>query len=83
MSGVVELGRFAATALWILVALRAGPKGGGLLLDDVRALDGEVGLGTLFGAIARLERLALIERVRNGGDRPAYRLVPTERGNTA
>jgi DNA-binding PadR family transcriptional regulator len=69
------MGRFAEAAMWIVVALRGGPKGGARLLDEIRALDGEIGPGTLFGAIARLERLALIERIRNGGGRPAYRLL--------
>ncbi len=59
-----RLGRFGETAMWILVALRDGPSGIVRLLDDVRALDGRVGPGTLYGAVARLERLALIETTR-------------------
>jgi DNA-binding PadR family transcriptional regulator len=66
--------------MWILVALRDGPRSVVRLLDDVRALDGRVGPGTLFGAIARLERLALIEPTTDGGGRRAYRL--TEQGGT-
>lgn len=77
------MGRFAEPAMWILVALRGGPKGGHRLLDEIRALDGEVGPGTLFGAIARLEHLALIELTRNGGGRPAYRLAVAEGGTAA
>jgi DNA-binding PadR family transcriptional regulator len=65
--------------MWILVALREGPRNVVRLLDDVRALDGRVGPGTLYGAVARLERLALIEPITNGGGRRAYRL--TERGS--
>jgi DNA-binding PadR family transcriptional regulator len=61
--------------MWILVALRDGPRTIVRLLDDVRALDGRVGPGTLFGALARLERLALIESTTDGGSRPAYRLI--------
>jgi DNA-binding PadR family transcriptional regulator len=72
-----RLGRFGETALWILVALRDGPRNGTRLLDDVRELDGRVGPGTLYGAVARLERLALIEAT-DGGGRRAYRL--TEQG---
>jgi DNA-binding PadR family transcriptional regulator len=67
--------------MWILVALREGPRNVARLLDDVRALDGRVGPGTLYGAVARLERLALIEPTTNGGGRPAYRL--TQRGPIA
>jgi DNA-binding PadR family transcriptional regulator len=64
--------------MWILVALRDGPRNIVRLLDDVRALDGRVGPGTLYGAVARLERLALIETTTNGNDQRAYRL--TEHG---
>jgi hypothetical protein len=60
--------------MWILVALRAGPKTAVRLLDDVRSMDGQIGPGTLFGTVARLERLALIEPVVNGEGRRAYRL---------
>ena len=50
--------------MWILVALREEPRNVVRLLDDVRALDGRVGPGTFYGAVARLERLALIEPTR-------------------
>ena len=76
-----RLGRFGETAMWILVALRTGPSSIVRLLDDVRALDGRVGPGTLYGAVARLERLALIETTTNGNGRRAYRL--TEHGAAA
>ena len=61
--------------MWILVALRAGPRSVTRLLDDVRAVDGRLGQGTLYGAVARLERLRLIEPTTNGGGRRAYRLT--------
>ncbi len=67
------IGRFGEVAVWILVALRSGPRGVVGLLDEVRNLDGHVGPGTLFGAIARLEHLGLIQPV-GGGGRGAYRL---------
>jgi DNA-binding PadR family transcriptional regulator len=76
-----RLGRFGETAMWILVALRDGPSNIVCLLDDVRALDGRVGPGTLYGAVARLERLALVETTTNGNGRRAYRL--TEHGAAA
>ena len=74
----VPFGRFGETGMWVIVALLEGPRNVARLLDDVRSLDGNVGPGTLYGAVARLERLALIERTTNGHGRPAYRL--TERG---
>jgi len=61
--------------MWILIALSEGPRQMARLLDDVRSLDGPMGHGTLFGAVARLERLALIEPTANGGGRRAYRLT--------
>jgi DNA-binding PadR family transcriptional regulator len=76
-----RLGRFGETALWILVALREGPRNVVRLLDEVRALDGHVGPGTLYGAVARLEGLALIEPTINGNGRPAYRLTRWDAGS--
>jgi len=69
-----SMGRFAEPALWILVALRAGPAGAATLFDTVRSLDGPIGPATLFGALARLERTALVER-STGGRQPMYRLA--------
>lgn len=71
----VRFGRFGETAMWILVALRGEPQTPARLLDRVRALDGQVGPGTLFAAVARLERAALIERTADAGDPGAYRLT--------
>jgi DNA-binding PadR family transcriptional regulator len=78
-----QFGRFAEPAVWILVALRAGPRNIVRLIDDVRELDGDVGPGTLFGALARLEWFALIEPARNGDSRRAYRLVDGAAANPA
>ena len=61
--------------MWILVALREEPRQIVRLLDDVRALDGQIGPGTLYGAVARLERHALIETTTNGDGRRTYRLA--------
>lgn len=70
----VRFGRFGETAMWILVALTSGPLGATRLIDQVRRLDGPVGPGALFGAVARLERRGLIEPVVTGDGRRAYRL---------
>ncbi len=68
------MGRFAEPALWILVALGRAPAGATALLEAVRTLDGPIGPGTLFGALARLERRGLVVRMSETG-RPMYRLV--------
>jgi DNA-binding PadR family transcriptional regulator len=69
-------GRFAETARLVLVALRDGPRQHVRLFDEVRALDGPIGPGTLYAAVARLERLGLIEPATNGSGRAqAYRLT--------
>lgn len=70
----VTFGRFGETAMWILVALAGGPRRAVGMLDDVRSLDGNVGPGELFGAIARLEQRGLIEPISMGVRQPAYRL---------
>jgi DNA-binding PadR family transcriptional regulator len=79
----VRLGRLGEPAMWILVALRSGPRTAVNLLDDVRSLDGQIGPGTLFGTVARLERLALIESINLGEGRPAYRLSQPWRSGQA
>ena len=66
---VTVLGRYGETAMWVVVALVEGPRTALGLLDAVRDLDGRVGPGRLLGAVARLERLDLIERADG-----AYRL---------
>jgi DNA-binding PadR family transcriptional regulator len=68
-------GRFAEPARLVLVALRGGPRSVALLFDEVRSLDGPVGPGTLYAAIARLERGGLIAPLTNGDGRRAYRLM--------
>lgn len=71
-------GRFAETARLVLVALRGGPRGVAPLFDEVRALDGPIGPGTLYAAIARLERGGLIAPLTNIDGRRAYRLTEME-----
>ena len=68
-------GRFAEPARLVLAVLRDGPHGVVRLFDDVRALDGPIGPGTLYAAIARLEGLGLIEPALGDDGRRAYRLT--------
>ena len=71
----VRFGRFGETAMWVLVALRAEPHTIVGLLDRVRELDGRIGPGTLFAALARLERAALIEQAPATDGPGAYRVT--------
>jgi DNA-binding PadR family transcriptional regulator len=70
-----RLGRYVEPAMWILTALQAGPRHAARLLDDVRSLDGPLGHGTLYAAVARLECLALIEPTDDHGSQRADRLT--------
>jgi DNA-binding PadR family transcriptional regulator len=71
-----ELGRFAEPALYILVSLSDGPKHGYAIMSDVEAVSGSpMGPGTLYGALARLERRGLIEALEPEDRRRPYRLT--------
>ena len=71
-----ELGRFAEPSLYILVSLSAGPKHGYAIMTDVEAITGTpMGPGTLYGALARLERRGLIEALEPVDRRRPYKLT--------
>jgi DNA-binding PadR family transcriptional regulator len=75
-SELKELGRFAEPSLYILVSLSDGPKHGYAIMTDVEAMTGEpLGPGTLYGALARLERRGLIEALEPEERRRPYRLT--------
>ena len=69
-------GRFAEPARLVLVALRDGPRQHVRLFEEVRALDGPVGPGTLYAAVARLEGRGVIEG-RIGVDGRRFYRLPT------
>jgi DNA-binding PadR family transcriptional regulator len=75
-SALDHFGRFARPAQQVLNALAAGPR---IPLAIRREVDSRYGLdlgpGTLFGTIARLERHALIEVVAAPAAPRAYRLT--------
>ena len=72
----LELGRFAEPSLYILVSLSDGPKHGYAIMTDVEAISGSpMGPGTLYGALARLERRGLIEALEPEDRRRPYRLT--------
>ena len=71
-----ELGRFAEPSLYILVSLSNGPKHGYAIMTDVEQMTGSpLGPGTLYGALARLERRGLIEALEPDDRRRPYRLT--------
>jgi DNA-binding PadR family transcriptional regulator len=71
-----DLGRFAEPSLYILASLTEGPKHGYAIMTDVEALTGSpMGPGTLYGALARLERRGLIEALEPVERRRPYRLT--------
>ena len=56
------LRRAGEASVLILVSLADGPKHGYALIQDVKQFAGvELGPGTLYGALDRLDRLGLIE----------------------
>jgi DNA-binding PadR family transcriptional regulator len=71
-----ELGRFAEPSLYILVSLSDGSKHGYAIMTDVEEISGSpMGPGTLYGALARLERRGLIEALEPEDRRRPYRLT--------
>jgi DNA-binding PadR family transcriptional regulator len=71
-----EIGRFAEPSLFILASLSDGPKHGYAIMIDVEAISGQrMGPGTLYAALARLERRGLIESLAPDDRRRPYRLT--------
>ena len=79
MSELVEdLGRFSEPAVLVLASLADGPKHGYAITRDVSVTCGvRLGPGTLYGALARLERRGLIEALASEDRRRPYRLTAT------
>jgi DNA-binding PadR family transcriptional regulator len=74
--GLDDLGRFSEPSLLVLSSLAGGPKHGYAITQDVRAMAGvELGPGTLYGALARLEERGLIEPLPADDRRRPYRLT--------
>ena len=72
---LAELERFSDPSLFILCSLAAGPKHGYAITRDVEAFAGiTLGPGTLYGALARLQRLGLVEQLPVQERRRPYRL---------
>lgn len=73
-----KVGHFSDPPLLVLASLADGPKHGHAMIEDIRAMSGtRLGPGTLYGAIARLERQGLIEPMPAQERRQPYRLTAT------
>jgi DNA-binding PadR family transcriptional regulator len=69
-------GRFSDPALLILSSLADSPKHGYGMMTDIAAMTGvRLGPGTLYGALARLEKSGLIKALRARDRRRPYQLT--------
>jgi DNA-binding PadR family transcriptional regulator len=81
-AGQDMLRRAGDASVLILTSLADGPKHGYALIQDIREFaDVELGPGTLYGALDRLDRLGLIESLPADDRRHPYRI--TAAGATA
>lgn len=72
-----EIGRYSDPPLLVMASLADGPKHGHAMIEDIFRMSGtRLGPGTLYGAIARLEREKLIEPLPADERRQPYRLTP-------
>jgi DNA-binding PadR family transcriptional regulator len=71
-----HLGHYSDPPLLVLASLADGPKHGHAMIEDIVEMSGtRLGPGTLYGAITRLEREALIEPLPPDERRYPYRLT--------
>lgn len=76
--GLPGMGRFSEPALLILESLASGEKHGYAMMEDIkRRHEIDLGPGTLYGAITRLEEAELIEALPAQDRRRPYRLTQT------
>ena len=76
-----DLGRFSDPALVVLTCMADGPKHGYAILQESESLGFPLSLGTLYGALNRLERLGFVEALPCTGRRRPYRLTRTGAGH--
>jgi DNA-binding PadR family transcriptional regulator len=75
-AGQDVLRRVGEASVLVLISLADGPKHGYALIQDIKQLaDVELGPGTLYGALDRLERLGLIEPLPADDRRHPYRIT--------
>ena len=75
-SPLASFGRFARPAQQIVTVLAAGPRTPPRIRHEIGTRCGtDIGPGTLFGALSRLERRALVEVIPSDRAPRAYRLT--------
>ena len=75
---VGELGRFSNPSLLILSSLASGPKHGYAMMLDIEQFSGtKLEVGTLYGALARLEEQGWVEPLESTDRKRPYRLTAT------
>ncbi len=75
-----DLGRFSDPSLLILSSLASGPKHGYAMIQDIEQFCGtRLEVGTLYGALARLEKQGWIEALALIERRRPYQLTGTGR----
>jgi DNA-binding PadR family transcriptional regulator len=73
---ITDLGHFSNPSLLILASLAGGEKHGYAMMEDIQAMTGvQLGAGTLYGAITRLEQAGWIEPLPAEARRRPYRLT--------
>jgi DNA-binding PadR family transcriptional regulator len=71
-----NLGRYSDPGLLILSSLAGGPKHGYAMMEDILDFSGtRLEPGTLYGALARLERCGWIEALPSEERRRPYRIT--------
>jgi DNA-binding PadR family transcriptional regulator len=71
-----DLGRFSNPSLLILSSLASGNKHGYAMIQDIEEFSGtRLEVGTLYGALARLEEQGWIEPMESVDRRRPYRLT--------
>ncbi len=74
--GNTVLRRVGEASVLVLISLADGPKHGYALIQDIKDVAGvQLGPGTLYGALDRLERLSLIESLPAEDRRHPYRIT--------
>lgn len=75
-NALTDMGRFSDPSLLILSSLASGPKHGYAMIQDIEQFCGtHLEVGTLYGALARLEKLGWIEALELVERRRPYKLT--------